>query len=798
MTSKQKSRIASIDAKLRAREFEDVALEKEIDKLVSTGFLKNKLQTMSLARIMVRTEDTSCRMKLLNVINNTQVQVFLRLFLDYHGLQLLWSWMYDADDPWLKASILQVLSILPIPNRTVLVDSKVLDMVQKWTIPEETKPIIPPVIESQAEEKPSQQLPQEIDDEVKRISQDSCSNSQSSIVEALAADEMMPDESEVANMSHDTSMEENADESTSLPTSDIKPDVKAEEKKVEETEVKTALSSETKQEETTILEIPKADESSQSSDDKDTKSEEDDMLKELPNISQLAERLLFMWKDLKEGFKIPRVIRQNRLNDEKEASQTLESESSRPRNDTKGNEGNSILLRRKKPVNSTNQGHPLNHNPDYIQMEHQEASGSSMDSAGPPRVSKEQHRLQFEMEEMKRKHHEEMERYRLEMEMLKEQMRQKELVTPEGYTFDPLAFNPMSDGFQTGLSIPADVLIAGPPDSYQHFDQYSEYGIQESRQVVVEDEVMYDYPEYQEAGYFENEDSATEMIFNNNSCILIECTPPENELSMTDERAGALTDYGYEYVPAKQSPRKDFSDVKLFDKSYPPPGVYYECIFDDTVYYVPRLLSNDDHSFEFFGSEIPTSLPNNSFLTTAVSAPLPRLWCRAKDDVTGRFYYFNKKTGKVQWTLPHGSGIPPKPISNEFEAEIVRKATLESIVASADSTATPPLPLHPSSSPSNSQASPPGIFAIVNGHERAKASDGSVRSSSKKKKKTKGAVYDIRTKQGLIKFKEEISDFVKKVLNPYRSKDCKVARITSDEDFKALARKVSFEHHSTQ
>ena len=274
----------------------------------------------------------------------------------------------------------------------------------------------------------------------------------------------------------------------------------------------------------------------------------------------------------------------------------------------------------------------------------------------------------------------------------------------------------------------------------------------------------------------------------NQDNILIECSPPEHELNMTEDMVGALVDYGFEFVPVKRpAPPFELPDT-LFDRNYPPPGVYYECIFDDTVYFAPQFISKDGRPGDFFGTEISTRLPNISYLYEPVSGPLPRFWSRAKDEKTGRNYYFNKRSGKVQWTLPEGSGFVSKPKTHqEIEAE-VRRETLESIVASADSTSTPPVPLAPStSSPSNSQASPPGIFAIVNGHDKKPASEAD---QSAKKKKAKGVVYDIRTKRGLEKFKEEVSEFVKKTLYAYRRSDCKLGRITSNEDFKFLARKV--------
>lgn len=64
-----------------------------------------------------------------------------RLFLDYHGLKLIHSWMSDSSivdvDRLLslafRLDILRTLEVLPVKNKTMLQDSKVLSTVQRWT-----------------------------------------------------------------------------------------------------------------------------------------------------------------------------------------------------------------------------------------------------------------------------------------------------------------------------------------------------------------------------------------------------------------------------------------------------------------------------------------------------------------------------------------------------------------------------------------------------------------------------------------------------------------------------------------
>lgn len=62
-----------------------------------------------------------------------------RLFLDYHGLKLIHSWMSDVNSAdrmlslTFRLEILQTLENLPITNKTALQDSKVLSSVQRWS-----------------------------------------------------------------------------------------------------------------------------------------------------------------------------------------------------------------------------------------------------------------------------------------------------------------------------------------------------------------------------------------------------------------------------------------------------------------------------------------------------------------------------------------------------------------------------------------------------------------------------------------------------------------------------------------
>ncbi|XP_046385878.1 uncharacterized protein LOC124155803 isoform X2 [Ischnura elegans] len=148
---KEKEAAAAAAARTKRREekrkdpkefFQDMDLEEEIEKLCASG-LKNRAHTLTLCRLMVRAEERGARSRLLALLRNGE-QACRRLFLDYHGLRLVWSWMIDMgsgvspnamdweDTLSLRFEILETLAQLPISNKTMLQDSKVLSVVQRW------------------------------------------------------------------------------------------------------------------------------------------------------------------------------------------------------------------------------------------------------------------------------------------------------------------------------------------------------------------------------------------------------------------------------------------------------------------------------------------------------------------------------------------------------------------------------------------------------------------------------------------------------------------------------------------
>ena len=100
--------------------------------------IRTKGHTVELCRLMVRVTDTKTRLILSHLLLDADLPC-RRLFLDYHGLKILNSWMSDLTwkshlDLDIKMALEDVLSILNIPHKTMLVDSNVWQTISSWAI----------------------------------------------------------------------------------------------------------------------------------------------------------------------------------------------------------------------------------------------------------------------------------------------------------------------------------------------------------------------------------------------------------------------------------------------------------------------------------------------------------------------------------------------------------------------------------------------------------------------------------------------------------------------------------------
>lgn len=151
---------------------EDEDLEEEIDKLCSGG-LKNRAHTLTLSRLMVRSRELEHRTRLLRLIQSGE-QPCRRLFLDYHGLRLIWSYVMDVstndteEAQQFRLEVLRTLSTLPIPNKTMLMDSKIYSVVEKWSKRLYLAPISDSPDDDQSKLKTNEEMQSNVDNNEKR------------------------------------------------------------------------------------------------------------------------------------------------------------------------------------------------------------------------------------------------------------------------------------------------------------------------------------------------------------------------------------------------------------------------------------------------------------------------------------------------------------------------------------------------------------------------------------------------------------------------------------------------------
>ncbi|KAK9395984.1 histone-lysine N-methyltransferase SETD2 [Crotalus adamanteus] len=129
------------------------SVDGELEALLENGEgLSDKNQVLSLSRLMVRTETPEQKLTCLKLIQNTHSQACLKSFLECHGLSLLWIWMAELGDSRgntanslkLQLEIIKTLELLPIPNKNMLEESKVLPIIQRWA---RTKSAVPQLSE---------------------------------------------------------------------------------------------------------------------------------------------------------------------------------------------------------------------------------------------------------------------------------------------------------------------------------------------------------------------------------------------------------------------------------------------------------------------------------------------------------------------------------------------------------------------------------------------------------------------------------------------------------------------------
>ncbi|NXL36797.1 SETD2 methyltransferase, partial [Glaucidium brasilianum] len=311
------------------------SVDGELEALLENGEgLSDKNQVLSLSRLMVRIETLEQKLTCLKLIQNTHSQSCLKSFLECHGLSLLWIWMTElgdgrgstANNLKLQLEIMKTLELLPIPTKNMLEESKVLPIIQRWA---QTKTAVPQLSEGDgysSENTSRAHTPLNTPDlstkqstegdtdtpkklvfrRLKIISENSMDSAISDTTSELEGKEGKEDLDQLENTPMEVS-EEQQQQQQEIKAA-VEPPVessKAQAAELEaEPEAEVKESNGVKLEEPIMMETPSQDEEEGVSDVESERSQE--QTDKIVDVSDLATRLLDSWKELKEVYRIPK------------------------------------------------------------------------------------------------------------------------------------------------------------------------------------------------------------------------------------------------------------------------------------------------------------------------------------------------------------------------------------------------------------------------------------------------------------------------------------------------------------
>ncbi|XP_067887618.1 histone-lysine N-methyltransferase SETD2 isoform X2 [Heterodontus francisci] len=306
------------------------SVDEELEAFLENGDgLCDSNHVLSLTRLMVRIETMEQKLTCLTIIQNTHSQSCLKSFLEYHGLSLLWIWMTELGDSRgnssnnikLQTEIMKTLELLPIPTKNMLEESKLLPIIQRWA---QTKASAPQVSEADgysSENTSRAQTPLNTQDPALKQSTEADGDppkklmmKRLKIMSENSMDSGLSDTSKASD--GEIEVKEVKDEVVAtveplpcLPLDEEEPagEVPADDGETQEMDPASKTTNGTKLDEGTLVETPSQDEEEGVSDAESERSQEQPG--KMEDVSELAMKLLDVWKDLKEVYRIPKKDR---------------------------------------------------------------------------------------------------------------------------------------------------------------------------------------------------------------------------------------------------------------------------------------------------------------------------------------------------------------------------------------------------------------------------------------------------------------------------------------------------------
>ncbi|XP_067386549.1 histone-lysine N-methyltransferase SETD2 isoform X2 [Emydura macquarii macquarii] len=812
------------------------SVDGELEALLENGEgLSDKNQVLSLSRLMVRIETLEQKLTCLKLIQNTHSQSCLKSFLECHGLSLLWIWMAElgdgrgntANNLKLQLEIMKTLELLPIPNKNMLEESKVLPIIQRWS---QTKTAVPQLSEGDGYSSentsrahtplntpdPSIKQSTEGDTEtpkklvfrrLKIISENSMDSAISDTISELEGKEGKEDLDQLVSAPAEMAEEEEQQQQEiKAPVDSSKP--QATELEVEP-EAEAKESNGPKLEEPIAMETPSQDEEEGVSDVESERSQE--QTDKIVDMSDLATKLLDSWKDLKEVYRIPKKSQA-----EKESS---------------GDRGRDAVGHRDQTATPKNPNQSRERDPErQSQSKEKKKRRESLsppssayergtkrpdDRYDTPASSKKKVRLKdrnkLSTEERRKLFEQEV----AQREAQKQQQQLQTLGMTSPLPYDSMGYSAPHHsfiGYPPGYPMQAyvdpsnpnagKVLLPTPsldpmcsPAAYEHPQTLVGHTVEPALTTPQPVPVVQHVATTMEV-------SAPQYVAQSDTVVHQE----PNVAVLPVPAPGPVQGQSYGVWDSNQ---QTVAVQQQYSPAQSQPAIYYPGQTCQTVYGVtspysqttpPIVQSYAQPGLQYIqGQQIYTAHPQGvvvqppTAVTTIVAAGqpqpiqqpelvvtnnlldlpppsppkpktivLPPNWKTARDP-EGKIYYYHVITRQTQWDPPNWDS-PGDDASLDHEAEM--------------DLGTPTYDENPMKDPLMSQDG--SIEGTPNAYK-----------SSKKPKTAEADTSSELAKKSKEVFRKEMSQFIVQCLNPYRKPDCKIGRITTTEDFKHLARKLT-------
>ncbi|KAM8811211.1 histone-lysine N-methyltransferase SETD2 [Eudromia elegans] len=797
------------------------SVDGELEALLENGEgLSDKNQVLSLSRLMVRIETLEQKLTCLKLIQNTHSQTCLKSFLECHGLSLLWIWMTElgdgrgstANNLKLQLEIMKTLELLPIPNKNMLEESKVLPIIQRWA---QTKAAVPPLSEGdgyssentsrahtplntpdvsakQSAEADADTPKKLVFRRLKIISENSMDSAISDTTSELEGKEGKEDLEQLEGTTT-----EGSEEQPQQPEPKAAVDAPVESSKSQVLELEAEPEAEAKEsngaklEEPLTMETPSQDEEEGVSDVESERSQE--QTDKMVDVSDLATRLLDVWKDLKEVYRIPKKSQAER---ESSADRGREAAGHRDQTPTPKNP----VLNRERDPERQSQSKEKKRRRDSLSppsSAYERGTKRPEDRYDTPASSKKKARLKdrnkLSTEERRKLFEQEV----AQREAQKQQQQLQNLGMASPLPYDSLGYGTPHHsfmGYPPGYPMQAyvdpsnpnagKVLLPTPsmdsmcsPAAYEHPQTLVGHAVEPALTPAQPVPVVQHVATTMEVTTPQYVAQSDTVVHQEPSVAVLPVPAP----GPVQGQSYGVWDSSQQTVAVQQQ----------YSPAQSQPAIYYQGQTCQTVYGVtspysqttpPIVQSYAQPGLQYIqGQQIYTAHPQGvivqppAAVTTIVAAGqpqpiqqpelvvtnnlldlpppsppkpktivLPPNWKTARDP-EGKIYYYHVVTRQTQWDPPTWDS-PGDDASLEHEAEM--------------DLGTPTYDENPMK-------------------------------SSKKPKTAEADTSSELAKKSKEVFRKEMSQFIVQCLNPYRKPDCKAGRITTTEDFKHLARKLT-------